>query len=215
MRIQAPRLTGPSLTELEIADPDQARDPAGTDGCRIEHADLDGLRRQAVTYRETELVRAHAAQARFTECRFLDVRFDALDAPDLVASGSTWRDVEIVGSRLGTFGLYEATVSGVRFDRCKIGFLGLLGATVHDVVVEHCVVEEVDLSDATATRVAFHDTSIGQLRLSGARLSHVDLRSARLGLVDPVAGLRGAVVTVEQILDLAPSLATELGIVLG
>ena len=212
MKLEAPRVSELSLVDLEISEPECAWDPAGTDGRRIEGAVLDGLRRQAVSYRETEFVRASATGARFPDCRLLDVRFDRLDAPDLAASHSTWRDVEIVGSRLGTLGLDDSTVNRLRFDRCKVGFLGLQGARVQDMVIEGCVVEELDLSDAVASRVAFRDTTIGQLRLRGSRLSHVDLRGARLGLVEPVAGLRGAVVTVEQVLDLAPDLAAALGI---
>lgn len=212
VRIQAPRVSALGLVDLADAESADASDPSGTDGCRIEDAVLDGLTRTGVTYRETELVRATVTGSRFTKARFLDVRFDRLDAPDLVASGSTWRDVEIVGSRLGTLGLYESTVSGLRLERCKVGFLGLQGATVQDVLVEDCTIEELDLSDALVSRVAFRDSRVNQLRVRNARLTHVDLREARLDLVDSVEGLRGAVVTFEQLLALAPDLAAALGI---
>ena len=213
MKIDAPRMNAPALALVEDAEPGDALDPAGTDGLRIAEAVFDAVTRHDATYRETELVRATVTGSHFTNCRFIDVRFEGLDAPDLIAARSTWRDTEILGSRLGTAGLYDATVSSLRLERCKIGFLGLQGAEVHDLLVESCTVDELDLTEAKLTRVAFRDTTIGELRLAHSQLSHVDLRGARLGAVSPTLGLRGAVVTVEQLLDLAPVLAHEAGIV--
>jgi hypothetical protein len=82
------------------------------------------LERTGVTYGETEFVGARANGARFSDCRVLDVRFDGLDAADIVAPRSTWRGVEITGPRLGTLGPYDAEVSGLRLDRCKVGYFG-------------------------------------------------------------------------------------------
>ncbi|MEQ6903084.1 hypothetical protein [Nocardioides sp. YIM 152588] len=215
MKVAAPRITRPSLVDLEEAGADVALDHGGTDGHRVVGAVLDGVQRWDTTFRETELVRARATGAELTGCRFLDVRFDGLDAPALTASDSAWRDTEIVGSRLGTLGLYDAKVSSLRIADSKVAHLGLHGAEVDDLLVEHCTIEELDLTDARLTRVAFRDTSVRELTVAGARLKDVDLREARLTSVAPVAGLRGAVLTVPQLLDLAPELAAEVGIRLG
>jgi uncharacterized protein YjbI with pentapeptide repeats len=212
VRIDAPRVSPLSLADLPDAEPAAALDPAGTDGCRIAGAVLDAVTRTGVTYRETEFVHATASGARLSRCRFLDVRFDRLDAPDVLGSDSTWRRVELASSRVGTLGLDGSTVSGVRLDHCKIGFLGLQRADVHDLLIEHSSVDELDLTAAVASRVAVRDSRISHLRIGDARLSHVDLRQARLEEVDPVAGLRGAAITFEQLLELAPALARALGI---
>lgn len=212
MRIDAPRVSPPSLADLHDAEPAAALDPAGTDGCRIEGAVLDAGEGTGVTYRETEFVRATASRAKLNGCRFLDVRFDRLDAHEVLGSDSTWRRVAFASSRVGTLGLDGSTLSGVRLDHCKIGFLGLQRADVHDLLIEHSSIDELDLTAAVASRVAVRDSRINQLRIGDSRLSHVDLRQARLEEVDPVAGLRGAAITFEQLLELAPALARELGI---
>ncbi len=129
--------------DLEAAGPEAALNSEGTDGLRIEDAVLDGVNRAGVTYRETEFVRARANRAAFNNCRFLDVRFDGLDAPALEASRSTLRDVEIAHSRLGTVDLYGSTVSGVRLSHCKIRLLGLHSAQVQDLIVERCTIDEL------------------------------------------------------------------------
>ena len=212
MKVAPPRESPPALVDLETTGPEAALNTEGTDGLRIEDAVLDGVTRRGVSYRETEFIRACASRAAFNNCRFLDVRFDGLDAPDLEASRSTLRDVEIAHSRLGSMDLYGSTVSGVRLSHCKIRLLGLHSAQVQDLIVEHCTIDELDLSEAVAARLAFRDATIGLLRLRDSRMSHVDLRTCRFDGADPIAGLRGCLITGAQLLDLAPSLASALGI---
>ncbi|HWD63259.1 MAG TPA: pentapeptide repeat-containing protein, partial [Humibacter sp.] len=72
--------------------------------------------------------------------------------------------------------------------------------------------DELDLGDATATRVAFERCSIDTLEVSHARMTDVDLRGADLGGVRGVASLRGAVVSFEQLMGLAPALADGVGL---
>lgn len=212
MRIDAPRLVSPSLDDLVVAGPELAFDPNGTDGVQIEGAEWQDRRLSGVTFRETHFDRAHAAGVRLPDCRFLDVRFTALDCHDVTAPGSTWRDSEIVESRLGSAVLSESQISSLRIERCKIGYLGFAAAEVLDLLIDGCTLDELDLSDSQCTRVAIRDTRLGLLRVAGARLRHVDLREARLGSVTPVSGLRGAALTVAQVLDLAGELAAEAGI---
>ena len=50
---------------------------------------------------------------------------------------------------------------------------------------------------------------------SHATLLDFDLRGARIARIEAVANLVGATISTEQLLDLAPSLADELGINLG
>jgi uncharacterized protein YjbI with pentapeptide repeats len=210
MKLDAPRLSPPSLVDLEDATGHELAE--GTDCQRIEGATVSGLRLSAVDFRESELVDVRISGSELRDCRFLDVRFERLDAPDLSVHASTWRDCEIVDSRLGSIGLFDAKVGSVRFVRCKVGYLGLQGAVLTDVSFEDCTIDELELSEGSMTRARFPGTTITDLRLTGARLAHTDLREARLGAVSPVSGLRGATVSTSQLIDLAPALAGELGI---
>ena len=55
-------------------------------------------------------------------------------------------------------------------------------------------------------------TRIDRLDCTGAKLADVDLRGARLTDIGNIEGLRGASISIEQLLDLAPALAERLGI---
>jgi uncharacterized protein YjbI with pentapeptide repeats len=131
----------------------------------------------------------------------------ALSAPE-----SSWWNVEVHQSRIGSAELYGAVLRNVHFVRCKLGFVNLRGANLTDVAFTDCIIEDLDLMRATATRVAFNGTRIARLELSNSKLEDVDLRGARLAGIGALDGLRGATITLDQLLDLAPALAESLGI---
>ena len=58
----------------------------------------------------------------------------------------------------------------------------------------------------------FVDCNIDELNVAGATLSGVDLTGARLRSLIGVESLRGAIVSSEQLIDLAPILAAQLGL---
>lgn len=134
----------------------------------------------------------------------------ALSAPE-----SGWWNVEVAQSRIGSAELYDSNWRSVSFTRCKLGYLNLRGAKLTDVAFTDCIIEDLDLMRATATRVAFTGSRIGRLELSGAHLADVDLRGARLTDVGNLEGLKGASITLEQLLDLAPAMAARLGILVN
>lgn len=131
----------------------------------------------------------------------------ALSAPE-----SGWWNVEVKQCRIGSAELYDSNWRGVRFSRCKLGYVNLRGARLTDVEFSDCVITDLDLGHATASRLAFPGTRIDRLDGTGSRLADVDLRGARLADVGNIEGLRGASISLEQLLDLAPALAERLGI---
>lgn len=211
-KLTAPRITPPSLSGLSRGTPAHAASGEDVDGLLIEGADLSDVRLDSVTFIECELVDAVMESTRLNGCRFLDVRFDRLDARGLTASGSKWRDSEILASRLGAIGLYDTEIDSLRVVGSKVAYLNLRGSEVHDLVLEDCVIEELDLTDAALTRATFAGCRIGTLTLREATLSHVDLRGASLDVVEPVQGLRGTVIDNDQLLELAPLLAAGIGV---
>ena len=131
----------------------------------------------------------------------------ALSAPE-----SGWWNVEVSQSRIGSAELYDSSWRSVSFSHCKLGYLNLRGAKLTDVAFTDCTIEDLDLMRATASRVSFTGSRIDRLELSNAHLTDVDLRGARLADVGNLEGLKGATITLDQLLDLAPAMAARLGI---
>nr|WP_300144883.1 pentapeptide repeat-containing protein [Propionicimonas sp.] len=209
-----PRLTAVRLGALVPADPaDVADGDADLDDTEVRDLRTDTLvwsgRRRLGSSRVAQLAAAEwiAPGASIVGSVLEEVSVVALGGRE-----SSWRNVEISQSRIGSAELYDSMWRNVRFSHCKLGYLNLRGAKLTDVVFADCVIDELDLGRATVNRVALPGTRIGRLEPAGATLTDVDLRGATLADIGDLAGLRGATVTIDQLLDLAPMLAARIGI---
>lgn len=198
-------------------------DLTGFDGDRLEaRHDYD-----AIDFVDCDFTGQDAGDARFMECRLEGCCLDGLSMRrvrflgSLLAevhgatvdlSDSTWRDARVSGGRLGALTLAGASWTGIRLRGSKIGFMNLGGARLEDVVFEGCEIDSLDARAAQLHSVAFVDCSINELNVTEATLSKVDLSGARLRSLVGVDNLRGAIISHEQLLDLAPVLAAQLGL---
>lgn len=192
----------------EVADGDADLDDVELTAAKFEEMTWTGRRRLGSS-RVVDLV-VGTWQARAASV--VDSVLERVEVVALTAPESSWWNVEVEQSRIGSAELYNSVVRNVHFVRCKLGFVNLRGANLTDVAFTDCIIEDLDLMRATATRVAFNGTRIARLELSGSKLEDVDLRGARLAGIGALDGLRGATITLEQLLDLAPALAESLGI---
>ncbi len=210
----APRLRKVSPGALSPADPAQVED-GDVDLDEVELLDLsfDQLtwtgRRRLGSSRVAHLaVRNWAARG----ASMVDSVLEDLDVVALSAVESGWWNLEVQQSRFGSVELYDSVLRNVHFSRCKIGYLNLRGASLTDVAFTDCIISDLDLMRASATRVAFPGTRIARLELSGSELADVDLTGASLAEIGTPDGLRGATITFEQLLEIAPALAASLQI---
>lgn len=170
----------------------QAADDAAFLGCRFDRCGFDGA----------TLRRAHVS-----ECLLDELRATSLDAAD-----SVWRDTLLAIRRVGAFLSTGATWSSVRVRGGRLDLVDLSGAKLATVAFEGCSIGELDLGTVEARDLVLEDSQIELLDVTNARLVRADLTRASIGAVRGVAGLRGATVTPEQLIDLAPLLAAQLGI---
>ncbi|MFD4600245.1 pentapeptide repeat-containing protein [Streptomyces sp. NPDC058464] len=185
--------------------------------------DYDGLE-----FREADFVGQDGAGARFMDCALRDCAFDETGLRharllDTVLTGArgvgtdlaeaTLRDVELVDARLGGTQLHGAVLERVVIRGGKIDYLNLRTARLRDVVFEGCVLVEPDFGDAVLERVEFTGCTLKAADFRGVTMKDVDLRgAAELGIASGVERLSGAVISMSQLLDLAPVLAAQLGI---
>ena len=203
-QISLPHLTDFDADRLEMGrDYDDSlfndRDFTGQDAsdsrfleCRMERCCLEGL-----SMRRT----------RVADCELDDVYGAGVDFAD-----SIWRDSEMTGGRLGAMTLPGATWTGIRLRGIKLGFVNLAGARLEEVVFEECEIGGLDARGAQLNKVAFVDCTVQELNVAEASLSKVDLSGAKLRSLVGVESLRGAIVSHEQLLDLAPLFAAQLGV---
>ncbi|MFE2724411.1 pentapeptide repeat-containing protein [Kitasatospora sp. NPDC059327] len=147
-------------------------------------------------------------QARFNEVWAQAGRWVGCDLGE-----SEWQDSAVTGGVLAGVAAHGSALRRTVFRGCKLEAVNLRAAVLRDVVFEDCLLRDVDFGDAKLTDVSFPGTTLEEVRLRGATLTRTDLRGAvRLGLPDGHQGLRGAVISSPQLLELAPQFAHALGI---
>ena len=182
----------------------------------------------AVAFTDRDFTGQDAADARFLECRLerccveglsmrrarvIDCVFSEVHGPSVDFADSTWRDSHMTGGRLGAMTVAGAKWTRVRLSGVKLGFLNLAGARLEDVVFDGCEIGGLDVGSAQLRSVAFVDCIVQELNVVEATLSNVDLSGAKLRTLVGIENLRGAIVSHEQLLDLAPQFAAQLGVV--
>lgn len=210
----APRLRPVTPGVLQPVDADEAaQGDDDLDEVELVDLTLDRMawtgRRRLGSSRVSDLV-VRSWQARAAS--LVDSVVERADIVALSAPESGWWNVEVQQSRIGSAELYDAVLRNVHFVRCKLGYLNLRGANLTDVAFTDCVISDLDLMGATASRVSFSGTRIARVELSGSKLEDVDLRGADLADIGSLEGLRGATITLDQLLEIAPALAESLGI---
>ncbi|MET8555658.1 pentapeptide repeat-containing protein [Streptomyces sp. NPDC004959] len=149
---------------------------------------------------------------RLTRARFVDSRLEAVRGVGTRLAEATLRDVEVIDARLGGTQAHGAVLERVVVRGGKLDYLNLRGAKLKDVVFEACVLVEPDFGGASLERVAFVDCVVKGADFNKVTLKDVDLRqAAELGVAAGIGGLRGAAISPDQLIDLAPALAAELG----
>jgi uncharacterized protein YjbI with pentapeptide repeats len=162
-------------------------------GCRFERCCVEGL---------------SLRRARLIACSLVDLHAANLDAPD-----SIWRDCQMNGGRVGALVLAGTTWTSVRVSGARFGFLNLAEARIGDSVLEACVVGSLDLRAAQVRSLALADCAVEELNVTEATLSKLDLSGARVKGLIGVENLKGAIISRQQLFDLAPQLAAQIGVV--
>lgn len=146
-------------------------------------------------------------EAFFKDSILTNLRLASIDAHQ-----STWWNLEFTQCRIGAGEFYGSSWRGLHFKGCKIDYLNLRHAKLQDIQFSDCVIGELDLLETTAKRCAFPGTQINKIDPLRAKLQDFDLSEATLGSVHHIDGLKGTLVTWEQIVDLGPVFAQHLGI---
>ncbi|GAB3179687.1 pentapeptide repeat-containing protein [Nesterenkonia halophila] len=179
------RFAGATLADVDLAG-------GSIVGCRLDGVTLDGV----------DLTGATVAESMIT----------GLGAAYLDARRTTWRDVEIADSRIGAAELYDAGLDGVRISTSKLDLVNLRGARIADVDLVDTHLVELDLGGAEATRLRLRGCRVDTLDLTDAWLADVDLRGAQLSRIVGLDRIGGAVISPEQLVELAGAFAAQLGV---
>lgn len=208
----APRISFSEPTGLAIGDVQTLEPHEEREGERYDGGDVSGTDLMGASFLETVFDSVVMNETVLRGARFVDCALRASFATSLIAARSTWRRVRVENPRWGSAELFDSEIESTVLSGGKIDFLNLRGAKLTDVVIENAHITELDLGGVTASRVAIRGCRIGTIDLTRARCTALDLRSSSFSRVLGVSGMRGTIVSPEQLTELAPILADFVGI---
>ena len=176
--------------------------------------DLSGQEHTRVAFSGVDLSEATDEGAVFTECTFVDCRFNLSRYSDAAFLNCTFTGCSFFQAEFA-----DCKFVGSVFDRCSYdlmtvtggdwSFVALRGADLTKVRFTDVRLREADLTGARCTGAVLRGLDLSAAELSGADLSDADLRGSDLSALDPAgATLRGATVDLAQ----AVVLVTAMGL---
>jgi Uncharacterized low-complexity proteins len=202
----------PYATHLETFTGQLSRE-GDMDTVRIAERDFEGTEVGGSRFTESVLSRVGFIDSGFRRVRFDDVWMHTVRWTACNLAETNWLDVEVNAGMLAGVEAWGAGMRRVAFLNCKFDSVNLRGAKLRDVDFVDCVLRDVDFGGATLDSVTFTGSTLEEAGFDKAQLKKVDLRGARaLGIASGLEGLKGAVISNVQLLELAPALAHALGI---
>jgi uncharacterized protein YjbI with pentapeptide repeats len=190
----------------------QLQRECGLDGAVLEDADVSTWEGSSVRLAEVALRRVDLSATRLRALSLIDVLASSVNAAN--GSWSALRTSRVTFERCNLVGLDAGNgeLSQTTFRDCKLDLANLRMATLHDVVFSGCSLRATDFYGATLRSVSFTGCELHETDFDRASLETVDLRGSSLADIRGIGSLSGAIVDAGQLIDLAPSLAGELGI---
>lgn len=186
----------PLFEALHIVDsvewPMYAADPWQIDACKLERCSLSGYDLQRLKLWDSVLVRTDMSGACIFEAGVLRT--------------------ELLGCRLSGVQFGEGTLKDVQFQQCKLDLASFRACRLERVVFTHCVLNEADFAGAQLHDVTFIDCELTQTIFDKVQCRGVDLTGSDISDIRGVMSLKGVRIRREQMIQLAPLLCGEVGL---
>lgn len=200
----APRLPVGLLTwEGEI------EDEIDLDSIQVENVDLTGVGR--MTAGVSRIRRALMTGTELDKLEMTDVASEKIEGAALRTYKPRFLRVYMSDSRFTGAEFAEGHFEDCTFQDVKFDETGFRFAEFKRVRFEGCILRQADFTGAKLTNVTFDGCNLEEAVFTSAMCKNVDVSGEDLTLAHGLLGLKGAIISVEQLVQLAPLFASELG----
>ena len=183
-----PQITAAEPSQSLTADDEDVRD-AWLHGARIVGLDLD-------------------------RPEFLDLRLTDCDISGIVATGFVARRVTLTGTRLRGLTFAKGQYDDGLVEDCTTAELSLRFSRLRHVVFRNCDLSGADFYNSTFEHVTIDRCDLQRATFDAASVKCLSITNCNLVAIRGVAGLSGAQVDASDLPALAPSLASDAGILI-
>ncbi|MFZ1153354.1 MAG: pentapeptide repeat-containing protein [Solirubrobacteraceae bacterium] len=152
------------------------------------------------------------SESKLRGAQLIDVLGERVNAANGDWGGAQIRRTLFSDARLTGLSFAEARMEDVSFKGCRLDYANFRHSAIEQVSFEDCVLTGADFQGARINATLFSGCQLQEADFSKADLSLVDLRGSELALAGSVLGLGGAIIDPLQLMELAQTLAQELGI---
>jgi uncharacterized protein YjbI with pentapeptide repeats len=177
-------------------------------------ADLSGCVADHVEIAACELRGVLLTGAELEQLRLVDVVARICEFSGSFAHQSSMVRVEFRNCRMSGLVVSDSRLSSVQFVDCKLDDANFRFATGDHVVFDRCSLVGADFYGATLTVSGFDSCDLTGAQFSKATVGGVRLLGSRLEGVRGAIGMSGVVIGSDQVLPLALSVFSDLGIVI-
>lgn len=143
--------------------------------------------------------------------QLVDVTVDGCDLTGIVMSAYAVRRAKVTRTRIRECLWGGGIMQDVTFEECPSEQLSLRFSTLQRVTFTDCTLVGADFYGVTFDKVEFERCDLSGAQFDGATVKALNLRSCKLLGITGALSLRGAVVDLDDLPGLAPSLAREAG----
>jgi uncharacterized protein YjbI with pentapeptide repeats len=207
MRISAP--IAPRLAAAPTIWDGEVETETEIDDARIENTDFSSASRLSIG--ASHIQRATLTGTTLDRLELTDAICVKVEAAALSAYKANLLRVHISDTRFTGAEFAEGHFEDCVFRNVKLDEAGFRFAHFKRVRFENCMLRQADFSGAKLAYVTFDGCGLEGANFVSAACSGVDISGEDLTGIKGILGLKGATISTEQLMQLAPLLASELG----
>ena len=163
---------------------------------------IDGVVFENGEISSSKLRKSTLADVEFQNCLLFGTDFD----------GSGWLRVTFTGGMSSGLVVTDSTVQDVRFTSTKLNLANFRMSRLKRVIFSNCDLSDADFQGTVMRNVIFKNCDLTGAEFSGSISEGVDLRSSNISMIKGVSSLKGATISIDQMVGIAHIMAAELGL---
>ena len=173
-------------------------------GCVADQVEIAACELRGVLFTGSELERLRLVDVVATDCEFSGT----------ITHQASMVRVEFRNCRMSGLVASDSRLSSVQFIDCKLDDANFRFATGDQIVFDRCSLAGADFYEATLTASAFDSCDLTRAQFSKATVRGVRLAGSRLEGLRGAIAMSGVVLGSDQVLPMALSVFSDLGIVI-
>lgn len=179
----------------------------------IEDADISTIKAKSVELSESKVISSNFSELNVERMQVRECVFKNSDLSASVLGKSSWHVAEMAGCRCSGMQLQESLMKNVVFRSSKLDIVNFRFAKLENVLFDSCVINGMDFYKAKLKNVVFENCIFENVEFSESQLVSVDMTKSTFASIKGLRYLKGAVINYSQLMQLAPAMANEIGVI--